>query len=123
MGILLYKARCGCSFCKWAARNGNDLITKLYSVILFYLYSNIYVYLIKKFSLIQFQGTMKLSRLAKSLASDVNVKRRAKGLLPRPVLFFPFFILSESMQSVNLVPRVLCLLSRSVKYQSLNFSP
>ncbi|KAJ4747777.1 hypothetical protein LUZ62_082182 [Rhynchospora pubera] len=30
-------------------------------------------------------GTMKLSRLAKSLASDVNVKRRAKGLLPRPV--------------------------------------
>ncbi|KAK4756464.1 hypothetical protein SAY87_006591 [Trapa incisa] len=30
-------------------------------------------------------GTMKLSRLAKTLASDVNVKRRAKGLLPRPV--------------------------------------
>ncbi|KAJ3707730.1 hypothetical protein LUZ61_011435 [Rhynchospora tenuis] len=30
-------------------------------------------------------GTMKLGRLAKSLASDVNVKRRAKGLLPRPV--------------------------------------
>lgn len=30
-------------------------------------------------------GTMKLSRLAKSLAADVNVKRRAKGLLPRPV--------------------------------------
>ncbi|KAF3331939.1 mitochondrial ribosome-associated GTPase 1 isoform X2 [Carex littledalei] len=30
-------------------------------------------------------GAMKLSRLAKSLASDVNVKRRAKGLLPRPV--------------------------------------
>lgn len=28
---------------------------------------------------------MKLSRLAKSLAADVNVKRRAKGLLPRPV--------------------------------------
>ncbi|KAI4374303.1 hypothetical protein MLD38_012313 [Melastoma candidum] len=30
-------------------------------------------------------GTMKLSRLAKTLAMDVNVKRRAKGLLPRPV--------------------------------------
>lgn len=28
---------------------------------------------------------MKLSRLAKSLATGVNVKRRAKGLLPRPV--------------------------------------
>lgn len=31
------------------------------------------------------QGTMKLGRLAKELAADVNVKRRAKGLLPRPV--------------------------------------
>ncbi|XP_020541195.1 DAR GTPase 3, chloroplastic isoform X2 [Jatropha curcas] len=31
------------------------------------------------------QGTMKLSRLAKALAASVNVKRRAKGLLPRPV--------------------------------------
>ncbi|KAG0476903.1 hypothetical protein HPP92_013744 [Vanilla planifolia] len=30
-------------------------------------------------------GTMKLGRLARSLAADVNVKRRAKGLLPRPV--------------------------------------
>lgn len=30
-------------------------------------------------------GTMKLGRLAKSLASGVNAKRRAKGLLPRPV--------------------------------------
>ncbi|KAH7517215.1 hypothetical protein FEM48_Zijuj09G0039100 [Ziziphus jujuba var. spinosa] len=30
-------------------------------------------------------GTMKLGRLAKSLAAGVNVKRRAKGLLPRPV--------------------------------------
>ncbi|KDP21458.1 hypothetical protein JCGZ_21929 [Jatropha curcas] len=30
-------------------------------------------------------GTMKLSRLAKALAASVNVKRRAKGLLPRPV--------------------------------------
>ncbi|XP_074273561.1 DAR GTPase 3, chloroplastic [Silene latifolia] len=30
-------------------------------------------------------GSMKLNRLAKSLAVDVNVKRRAKGLLPRPV--------------------------------------
>ncbi|XP_020697263.1 DAR GTPase 3, chloroplastic [Dendrobium catenatum] len=30
-------------------------------------------------------GTMKLGRLAKSLAANVNVKRRAKGLLPRPV--------------------------------------
>ncbi|XP_044480943.1 DAR GTPase 3, chloroplastic-like isoform X1 [Mangifera indica] len=30
-------------------------------------------------------GTMKLSRLAKTLATGVNVKRRAKGLLPRPV--------------------------------------
>ncbi|KMZ58295.1 Ribosome biogenesis GTPase A [Zostera marina] len=30
-------------------------------------------------------GSLKLGRLAKSLAVDVNVKRRAKGLLPRPV--------------------------------------
>ncbi|KAJ4849009.1 hypothetical protein Tsubulata_033336 [Turnera subulata] len=30
-------------------------------------------------------GAMKLGRLAKSLAASVNVKRRAKGLLPRPV--------------------------------------
>lgn len=30
-------------------------------------------------------GTMRLGRLAKSLAADVNTKRRAKGLLPRPV--------------------------------------
>ncbi|KAL2485867.1 DAR GTPase 3 [Abeliophyllum distichum] len=30
-------------------------------------------------------GTMKLSRLAKSLAGGVNEKRKAKGLLPRPV--------------------------------------
>ncbi|XP_054782138.1 DAR GTPase 3, chloroplastic isoform X2 [Prosopis cineraria] len=30
-------------------------------------------------------GTMKLGRLAKTLAADVNVKRRAKGLLSRPV--------------------------------------
>lgn len=31
------------------------------------------------------QGTMKLGRLVKELAADVNVKRRAKGLLPRAV--------------------------------------
>ncbi|XP_022963690.1 DAR GTPase 3, chloroplastic [Cucurbita moschata] len=30
-------------------------------------------------------GAMKLGRLAKTLAADVNVKRRAKGLLPRAV--------------------------------------
>ncbi|XP_019450828.1 PREDICTED: DAR GTPase 3, chloroplastic-like [Lupinus angustifolius] len=30
-------------------------------------------------------GVMKLGRLAKELAADVNVKRRAKGLLPRAV--------------------------------------
>ncbi|KAL6010685.1 vacuolar diacylglycerol pyrophosphate phosphatase [Asimina triloba] len=30
-------------------------------------------------------GTMKLGRLAKSLAAGVNIKRRAKGLLPRAV--------------------------------------
>ncbi|XP_021754728.1 DAR GTPase 3, chloroplastic-like [Chenopodium quinoa] len=30
-------------------------------------------------------GSMKLGRLAKSLADDVNVKRRARGLLPRAV--------------------------------------
>ncbi|KAF4369075.1 hypothetical protein CsatB_019456 [Cannabis sativa] len=30
-------------------------------------------------------GAMKLGRLAKALAAGVNVKRRAKGLLPRPV--------------------------------------
>ncbi|CAH2071890.1 unnamed protein product [Thlaspi arvense] len=30
-------------------------------------------------------GAMKLGRLAKSLAGDVNAKRREKGLLPRPV--------------------------------------
>lgn len=37
---------------------------------------------------------MKLGRLAKSLAVDVNVKRRSKGLLPRPVRFLdPFCLL------------------------------
>lgn len=61
----------------------------------------------------QFQGTMKLSRLAKSLASDVNVKRRAKGLLPRPVLIF--LILSEPMQSMKMVPKILCLVSVSTQ--------
>lgn len=35
-----------------------------------------------------FQGAMKLGRLAKSMAVGVNVKRRAKGLLPRPVGIF-----------------------------------
>lgn len=30
-------------------------------------------------------GTIKLGRLAKTLATGVNVKRRARGLLPRPV--------------------------------------
>ncbi|WVZ02674.1 hypothetical protein V8G54_023480 [Vigna mungo] len=30
-------------------------------------------------------GTMKLGRLAKELAADVNIKRRAKGLLPRAI--------------------------------------
>lgn len=30
-------------------------------------------------------GAMKLGRLAKTLAASVNIKRRAKGLLPRPV--------------------------------------
>ncbi|XP_075507640.1 DAR GTPase 3, chloroplastic [Primulina tabacum] len=30
-------------------------------------------------------GTLKLSRLAKALVGDVNTKRKAKGLLPRPV--------------------------------------
>lgn len=54
----------------------------------------------------QFQGAMKLGRLAKSLASDVNVKRRAKGLLPRPVLFFPFFILLESMQFMKTITKI-----------------
>lgn len=33
----------------------------------------------------QVQGAMKLGRLAKALAADVNVRRRAKGLLPRAV--------------------------------------
>lgn len=33
------------------------------------------------------QGTMKLSRFAKSLVASVNVKRRDKGLLSRPVGF------------------------------------
>lgn len=71
--------------------------TLLLNCTIFYFISlaNIYVFLIQNFSLMQFQGTMKLSRLAKSLASDVNVKRRAKGLLPRPVLFFPFLVLPE----------------------------
>lgn len=33
----------------------------------------------------QVQGAMKLGRLARALAAEVNVKRRAKGLLPRAV--------------------------------------
>lgn len=35
----------------------------------------------------ELQGTMKLNRLAKALAGGVNIKRKAKGLLPRPVSF------------------------------------
>lgn len=35
--------------------------------------------------MLRVQGTMKLGRLAKELAADVNVKRRSKGLLPRAV--------------------------------------
>ncbi|XLR68060.1 hypothetical protein S83_018732 [Arachis hypogaea] len=31
------------------------------------------------------KGTMKVGRLAKELAADVNIKRKTKGLLPRPV--------------------------------------
>uniref|UniRef100_A0A2P2K0A9 Mitochondrial ribosome-associated GTPase 1 n=1 Tax=Rhizophora mucronata TaxID=61149 RepID=A0A2P2K0A9_RHIMU len=31
---------------------------------------------------------MKLGRFAKALGASVNIKRRAKGLLPRPVGFF-----------------------------------
>lgn len=42
--------------------------------------------------LLHLQGTMKLGRLAKSLAVGVNVKRIAKGLLPRPVICFAIFI-------------------------------
>lgn len=34
---------------------------------------------------------MKLSRLAKELAGGVNIKRKSKGLLPRPVSFQPLF--------------------------------
>lgn len=37
------------------------------------------------FVVLGMQGTMKLGRLAKSLAENANVKRRAKGLLPRAV--------------------------------------
>lgn len=33
----------------------------------------------------KFQGALKLGRLAKALAGTVNIKRKAKGLLPRPV--------------------------------------
>lgn len=33
---------------------------------------------------------MKLNRLAKALAAGVNVKRKAKGLLPRAVSFSKF---------------------------------
>lgn len=33
---------------------------------------------------------MKLGRLAKTLAGSVNIKRKAKGLLPRPVSFIPY---------------------------------
>lgn len=45
-------------------------------------------------SISKLQGTLKLSRLAKELAGDVNVKRRAKGLLPRPVSFLRLLIVN-----------------------------
>lgn len=46
---------------------------------------------------------MKLGRLAKSLAGDVNGKRRAKGLLPRSVskvYHDPFFSVATFMISI-----------------------
>lgn len=51
---------------------------------------------------------MKLGRLAKSLSADVNVKRRAKGLLPRPVgsnmtivcLYLLFLYVTHTLRSV-----------------------
>ncbi|GMP99807.1 hypothetical protein CsSME_00047149 [Camellia sinensis var. sinensis] len=51
------------------------------------------------------QGTMKLNRLAKALAAGVNVKRRAKGLLPRPVSFSQSFILMHLTLGYNCFQR------------------
>lgn len=39
---------------------------------------------------------MKLSRLAKALAGDVNIKRKARGLLPRPVRYLCFHVIFRS---------------------------
>lgn len=48
---------------------------------------------------------MKLGRLAKSLAMGVNAKRRAKGLLPRPVcLIYWWNILLFGMSVLKYLP-------------------
>lgn len=57
----------------------------------------------------QVQGTMKLARLAKSLAEGVNVKRRAKGLLPRAVG-------SSAQVKPNMIPFFVYLLFQSFTY-------
>lgn len=38
--------------------------------------------------MLKVQGALKMGRLAKTLAAGVNIKRKAKGLLPRPVCYF-----------------------------------
>lgn len=44
---------------------------------------------------------MKLSRLAKALAGDVNIKRKAKDLLPRPVSFLCFYHILEAASNCS----------------------
>lgn len=64
---------------------------------------------------------MKLGRLAKVLAADVNVKRRAKGLLSRPVgsshqvkpCLFTYF--SVSYLPATLLPYICLVLLKNLK--------
>lgn len=52
---------------------------------------------------------MKIGRLAKTLAAGVNVKRRAKGLLPRAVItLFDWKSCSTLFSHSNLVHSPLC---------------
>ncbi|XP_038888332.1 DAR GTPase 3, chloroplastic-like [Benincasa hispida] len=59
-------------------------------------------------------GTMKLGRLAKTLAADVNVKRGAKGLLPRAICSKVSTPIVQRRQSSSRFPHLIRLSQRKV---------
>lgn len=51
-----------------------------------------------------------MGRLAKTLAAGVNVKRKAKGLLPRPVSYLDHSLMDISSYSISLTSIVACFI-------------